>query len=233
MALKKKPTKTATKTVKKTAPKKVPAKAVRTVTKAAAQKHAKGMSGRPSPEQVKAETAEKVAKVKAAAQGSDSGAKHTPAIPPRPVYESVPTKAQTQKAKAEKAVKRPRFSTADLKQFKLELLAMRDHILGRSSTMRNAALQGTDDINPEEDGTDAFLRLQTLDQVKNQHELIANINQALRAIENGTYGICANCGELIRKQRLEVLPFAKNCIKCQSELESQRDSGHPADKDDE
>jgi RNA polymerase-binding transcription factor DksA len=115
--------------------------------------------------------------------------------------------------------KTPRFSKADLDQFKVELLAMRDRITGQSGSMRNDALQRTDEINPEEDGTDAFMRLQTLEQVSSQQQIIANIDEALRAIDKGTYGCCDMCGELINKPRLAVLPFAKNCIKCQSEME--------------
>ncbi|MBP5227849.1 MAG: TraR/DksA C4-type zinc finger protein [Kiritimatiellae bacterium] len=145
-----------------------------------------------------------------------------PLVQPRPPFQPVPTLAQTQAKKmAESKKQKPRFSKEDLQQFKNELLAMRNQLMGRAGSMRNAALQGTDDINPEEDGTDAFLRQQTLDQVKKQHELIANIDTALRAIEDGTYGICCNCGELIRKQRLSYLPFAKHCITCQSELDRQ------------
>lgn len=141
--------------------------------------------------------------------------------PPRkhPPYKPVPVKAKKTATKLEEPT---RFSPEDLEMFKSELISMREHILGRSGAMRNDALQGTDDINPEEDGTDAFLRLQTLDQVKNQHQLIANINTALRAIEKGTYGVCTNCGNLIRKQRLAVLPFANLCITCQSEMERQK-----------
>lgn len=117
------------------------------------------------------------------------------------------------------------FNKVDLDQFKIELLAMRDRITGQSGSMRNAALQRNDEVNPEEDGTDAFMRLQTLEQVSSQHQIIANIDEALRAIEKGTYGVCDMCGELISKPRLAVLPFAKNCIKCQSEMENPRRAG--------
>ena len=115
--------------------------------------------------------------------------------------------------------KKPRFNKNDLDQFKIELLSMRDRITGQSGSMRHAALQRNDESNPEEDGTDAFMRLQTLEQVSSQQQIIANIDESLRAIEKGTYGICDSCGELVNKPRLAVLPFAKNCIKCQSELE--------------
>ena len=115
--------------------------------------------------------------------------------------------------------KKPRFQKSDLDLFKAELLSMRDRITGQSGSMRTAALQRNDESNPEEDGTDAFMRLQTLEQVSSQHQLIANIDEALRTIDKGAYGVCDTCGELISKPRLAVLPFATNCIKCQSEME--------------
>ena len=45
------------------------------------------------------------------------------------------------------------------------------------------------------------------------------IEEALDAIENGDYGICAECGELINEKRLLLMPFALLCVHCQSERE--------------
>ena len=112
-----------------------------------------------------------------------------------------------------------RFDKKDLSLFKHELIAMRDRIVKQSGAMKTAALQRTDEVNVDEDGTDAFMRLQTLEQVGNQQSVISNINESLHAIDEGSYGVCDMCGELIGKQRLLVLPFAKNCIKCQSDME--------------
>ena len=117
--------------------------------------------------------------------------------------------------------KKPHFNKGDLTHFKLDLLSLRDRITGQSGAMRNAALQRTDEVNPEEDGTDAFMRLQTLEQVSSQQQIVTNIDEALRSIEKGSYGVCGMCGGLISKPRLTVLPFAKNCIKCQSDMERQ------------
>ena len=117
--------------------------------------------------------------------------------------------------------KKAHFNKSDLVHFKLDLLSMRDRITGQSGSMRNAALQRTDEVNPEEDGTDAFMRLQTLEQVSSQQQIVTNIDEALRSIEKGSYGVCGMCGDLISKPRLTVLPFAKNCIKCQSDMERQ------------
>ena len=40
------------------------------------------------------------------------------------------------------------------------------------------------------------------------------IDAALLRIKNGTYGVCAVCGDEIPEKRLEVLPYATTCVKC-------------------
>ena len=45
---------------------------------------------------------------------------------------------------------------------------------------------------------------------------VEEIDEALAKIDNGRYGICEGCGELIAKARLEALPYAKLCIGCKS-----------------
>jgi RNA polymerase-binding transcription factor len=40
------------------------------------------------------------------------------------------------------------------------------------------------------------------------------VEVALRAIENGTYGICESCGNPIAPERLEAIPWAPTCIDC-------------------
>jgi len=47
------------------------------------------------------------------------------------------------------------------------------------------------------------------------------IKEALDAIENGEFGICAECGEPINEKRLLFMPFTLLCVPCQSELERQ------------
>ena len=45
------------------------------------------------------------------------------------------------------------------------------------------------------------------------------IEEALSSLEDGTYGQCAECDAEISEKRLEVLPFARYCIACQSRME--------------
>jgi DnaK suppressor protein len=54
---------------------------------------------------------------------------------------------------------------------------------------------------------------------ENSEHVLAEIDAALTRIEEGTYGICTNCGKPIPVERLEALPWATLCIDCQRERE--------------
>lgn len=45
---------------------------------------------------------------------------------------------------------------------------------------------------------------------------LADINKAIKKIEEGAYGTCENCREPINPKRLEIMPEARICLKCQS-----------------
>jgi RNA polymerase-binding transcription factor len=49
---------------------------------------------------------------------------------------------------------------------------------------------------------------------ENSGNVLAEIDEALRRIEEGTYGTCTNCGGEIPAERLEALPHATQCIDC-------------------
>ena len=51
-------------------------------------------------------------------------------------------------------------------------------------------------------------------------QMIADIDQALMRIEEGSYGICARCGKVIDERRLEALPTARYDAACQALIES-------------
>jgi len=115
-----------------------------------------------------------------------------------------------------------RFSNSDLEVFRKELMILRDRLTGQVARMRQDSLKRDDEVNPEEDGTDAFDRLFALERAGSDQDRIFTIDEAIRGIKEGKYGVCEGCGNLIEKPRLHALPFAKNCIKCQSEMERGR-----------
>ena len=51
-------------------------------------------------------------------------------------------------------------------------------------------------------------------------QVVADIDQALLRIKEGTYGICARCGQPINERRLEALPTARYDAACQAAIES-------------
>ena len=54
---------------------------------------------------------------------------------------------------------------------------------------------------------------------ENSEHVLADIDAALKRIDDGTYGLCTNCGKQIPVDRLEALPWATLCIDCQRERE--------------
>ena len=123
----------------------------------------------------------------------------------------------TSRAKGEATLQ---FPAADLEEFRKRLILLRQEALGQSATLKTIALEQTDDRGSEDDdGSDAFMRLQNLSQVDSQNKIIQKIDEALQRIDEGTYGICDVCGQLIRKPRLLNLPFVHTCMECQTAME--------------
>jgi DnaK suppressor protein len=50
---------------------------------------------------------------------------------------------------------------------------------------------------------------------------INQIAEALERLDKGSYGVCAGCSEAIESERLEIIPYAIYCIKCQRENEQK------------
>ncbi len=59
----------------------------------------------------------------------------------------------------------------------------------------------------------------SLRQLSSHKVTLQKIDEALRKLDEGTYGICEDCGEAISEQRLKILPFAIYCTDCQERRE--------------
>ncbi len=55
-----------------------------------------------------------------------------------------------------------------------------------------------------------------------ESQMVADIDQALLRIDEGTYGTCARCGKPIDERRLEAMPTARYDAACQSEIEASQ-----------
>ncbi|MFA5362197.1 MAG: TraR/DksA C4-type zinc finger protein [Candidatus Omnitrophota bacterium] len=67
--------------------------------------------------------------------------------------------------------------------------------------------------------TDTYDREFSMGLVSNERRLIYEFDDALKKIEEGTYGICEDCKSLIAKTRLKAIPHARLCLKCQEKKE--------------
>ena len=70
-----------------------------------------------------------------------------------------------------------------------------------------------------DDATEAFEQAKGLTLRQNTERLLQNVESALARFEDGTYGLCGDCGRPIDLARLEALPHAQLCLDCQSKRE--------------
>jgi len=83
------------------------------------------------------------------------------------------------------------------------------------------------DINKCEINDDADFAAASMDSSRdfqiylNQKQELEEINEALKKIEEGTYGICEMCEDEIQEDRLKIKPHAKYCIICREILEKE------------
>ncbi|MDQ6809779.1 MAG: TraR/DksA family transcriptional regulator [Verrucomicrobiota bacterium] len=70
-------------------------------------------------------------------------------------------------------------------------------------------------------GSDAYDRDFALSLLSQEQDALYEIDQALKRIELGTYGVCEMSSKPISHARLEAIPFARFTVECQSQLEKQ------------
>ncbi|SNY52806.1 TraR/DksA family transcriptional regulator [Paractinoplanes atraurantiacus] len=71
-----------------------------------------------------------------------------------------------------------------------------------------------DDEHDPEGATIGFERAQLSALLAAARERIAEVDDALRRVDAGLYGVCERCGKPIGEERLAVRPFARFCIAC-------------------
>lgn len=69
-----------------------------------------------------------------------------------------------------------------------------------------------------------FLNRNTIDM-----KLLREISDALQRIDQGTYGVCLECEEPISVKRLDAVPWARYCVKCQEEIAARIAAGETVD----
>lgn len=79
---------------------------------------------------------------------------------------------------------------------------------------RTASLEASAD-----GGTDSYFQEFSLELLERDESTVREVLQALERIRAGAYGLCESCGNSILKERLKLVPHARNCIECQRKEE--------------
>ncbi|MDT3694965.1 MAG: conjugal transfer protein TraR [Ignavibacterium sp.] len=133
------------------------------------------------------------------------------------------------------------YSKKDLEYFKGIILEKRDEILEQLQNLREQMLDPTTgeyinenspySLHMAEQGTDAMEREKTFLYAQRENKFLGYLEDALKRIDNGTYGICVECIEepqhlcptcpLIPKERLAAVPHSQLCLPMKQKQEKR------------
>ena len=135
-----------------------------------------------------------------------------------------------QSTAGEEMPKKPVKLTPFLKMQKQRLMALRDTILDSMAGVAKDTLRSRPEgseasafgMHSADAGSDAYDKDFALSLLSQEQDALYEIDEALRRVDLGTYGVCEMSGKQISHLRLEALPFARCTVECQAELEKNK-----------
>ena len=111
-----------------------------------------------------------------------------------------------------------------LMKLKKKLLAERERLLNTAASSRKGEFSiATDDLADETDLTSVELSQGVVFTLREkEQQTLADIDEALQRMEDGSYGHCEECDDPISAKRLEIFPTARLCITHQEEQEKKK-----------
>jgi len=98
-----------------------------------------------------------------------------------------------------------------------KLLDRREGLVGQvqeaEAYSRQRDAEATQD--PADMAANAYTKELLVSMSANDRQLLQLIDEALFRIEDGDYGKCVHCGQPIQEKRLEAVPWARHCLRCQ------------------
>jgi DnaK suppressor protein len=82
-------------------------------------------------------------------------------------------------------------------------------------------------MDPADAATDSFDRDLAYSLLAMEENALTEIDSALQRIQEGRYGVCELTGQLIPRQRLEAIPWARYTVEAQAEMERTGDAPRP------
>ena len=151
-----------------------------------------------------------------------------------PVAKVKPSVAQKSHSNSNQATKKPAVKGAPptagfLAKQRQRLLVLKDTLLDSMNGVAKDSLRSRAEgseasafgMHQADAGSDAYDRDFALSLLSQEQDSLYEIDEALKRIETGSYGVCEMCSKSIPHARLEALPFTRFTVDCQSEIEKR------------
>ena len=137
------------------------------------------------------------------------------------VKEKVKPQAVQKKGSVDQKREADKLDRKTIAKFRKILLKEREQIVGEVKQIVESSKEmgqdGIQDIGDE--AANIYNKQVLLSLNENERIRLKEVDESLDRIENGTYGVCEECGGPISLKRLEVRPVAKYCVPCLTKLE--------------
>ena len=117
----------------------------------------------------------------------------------------------------------PRKVKAEWQKYCQRLLDLREQLLGQMNGLAKESAQELPgySLHMADSGTDNFDRDFALSLLSSDQDAIYEIEEALKRIVKGTFGVCELTGKPIPKARLEAIPWTRFTVEAQAQLEKE------------
>lgn len=116
------------------------------------------------------------------------------------------------------------------KKQRQKLIELRDALVDAMDGVARDTLEGSEasafGMHQADAGSDAYDRDFALSMLSKEQDALYEIEEALKRMDAGTYGICEISEKKIPQLRLEAIPFARYTVECQAQLERENRGGY-------
>jgi DnaK suppressor protein len=122
-----------------------------------------------------------------------------------------------------------KMTKTSLEKYRQALEKKRNELLMGSSDREDILIENAaEDFDRLQQQLNREVAIRNLDR---ESAMLKNVQAALARFDNETFGVCLRCDEDIPEKRLNALPWAAHCVKCQEIVDRQRAMGEVEDDD--
>ena len=122
--------------------------------------------------------------------------------------------------------KKKKWTKTELKNFQTIILAKRNTVEKElessrekaDEVLKNNSVNAIYSSHMADAGTDQQEMEKNYYMMDRENKFLQYLNRALEMIQDGTFGICVNCGQLIKKERLLEVPHTTSCFECKTKV---------------